>query len=115
MDTADYRALCAGKIDNNAAGRLTPDRNTLSMVWRYLAAAPGGSLQETPACLLRKIVRWTGAPLQLGKLLTCLDIFADVGLLKIRRLHKHITIELMQSQGKADLSQSATMQKLMKE
>ncbi len=115
MDTADYRALCNGTIDTAAAKRLLPDRNTLSMVWRYLAMAPAGCLQETPACLLRKIVRWTGVPLELGKLLTCLDIFADVGLLKIRRLHKYITIELMQSQGKADLSQSATMQKLMKE
>ncbi len=115
MDTADYRALCAGTIDTAAAQRLLPDRNTLSMVWRYLAMAPVGVLQETPACLLRKIVRWAGAPMQLGKLMTCLDIFADVGLLRIRRLHKHITIELAQTQGKADLTQSATMQKLMKE
>jgi single-stranded-DNA-specific exonuclease len=112
MDTADYRALCAGTIDAVAAGRLLPDRATLGAVWRYLAAMPQDCLQETPACLLRKIVRWTGLPLELGKLMTCLDIFSDVGLLRLHRLHKHITIELVPAQEKADLSQSPTMQRL---
>ena len=64
-------------------------------------------------CLLRKIVRWSGQPLTLGKLLTCLDIFADVDLIRIQRLHKYMTIELLPCQQKADLTTSTTMQKLM--
>ena len=46
------------------------------------------------------------------KLWVCLDVFADVGLLQIHRLRKHITIELLPTQEKADLSCSKTMQKL---
>ena len=64
-------------------------------------------------CLLRKIVRWSGKDLQLGRLLTCLDIFADVGLIQIQKQHKHISIELLPCQQKADLNTSKTMQILL--
>ena len=113
MDTAAYRAMWDGTIDATAADRLLPDRNTLAIVWRYLAAAPAGVVQENPACLLRKIVRWSGQSLGLGKLLTCLDIFSDVGLLQMTRLHKHMTIRLANTGEKAALSQSRTMQQLI--
>ena len=65
-------------------------------------------------CLCRKIVRRSGTPLSLGQLLTSLDIFRDVGLLQISRIHNHIVIELESVEGKADLSQSQTMQILLK-
>ena len=42
----------------------------------------------------------------------CLDVFADVGLLALERQHKHMTIRLIPTQGKADLTQSRTMQLL---
>ena len=93
---------------------LLPDRVVLGDVWRYLAAR-GGTIQENPICLCRKIVRRSGRPLSLGMMLTCLDIFADVGLLRHQRLHKYILIELNRSSGgKADLSKSKTMQKLLR-
>jgi len=64
-------------------------------------------------CLLRKIVRWSGKPMSLGMLLTCLDIFADVGLLRIQRLHKYMSIALLPCEKKADLTTSKTMQILL--
>jgi len=112
MDTGDYNALCRGDITREAAHALLPDRATLGMVWRYLAAAPEGQLEETPDCLCRKIVRWSGVSLSLGKLLTCLDIFADVGLLQIHRLHRMMIITLLPAQQKADLETSPTLRKL---
>ena len=63
-------------------------------------------------CLCRKIVRWSGSPMDLGQLLTCLDIFADVGLLQITRHHKYLELRVVQRQEKADLNASATMQRL---
>ena len=51
--------------------------------------------------------------MSLGQLLTCLDIFCDVGLLQIQRLHKDITIQLTPGSRKADLTRSRTMQMLM--
>ena len=64
-------------------------------------------------CLCRKIVRWSGLPLSLGQLLTCLDIFADVKLLTMEQKHKYITIHLTASGGKAALGTSRTMQRLL--
>ena len=112
MDTGCYQAFRQGLADARIAGELLPDRDTLVMVWKYLASAPEGVLEESPVCLCRKIVRWSGISLPLGKLMTCLDIFADVGLLEIRRQHKEIAIYLHRWEGKTDLSQSQTMQQL---
>ena len=108
---AGYRELQKGQIPAKLAEALLPDRATLGLVWRYLAGC--GKAQETPMCLLRKIVRWSGKPMTLGRLLTCLDIFADVGLLRIQRLHKYMAIELLPCEQKADLNTSKTMQTLL--
>ena len=102
-----YRELQNGAICRESAENLLPDRATLALVWRYLAGC--GSIRETPMCLLRKIVRWSGKPMTLGKLLTCLDIFADVELIQVQRLHKYMTIDLLPRSGKADLTTSKTM------
>ena len=112
-DVAAYRALQKNCLTAADAARLLPDRNTLSTIWRYLAAAPG-PIRESPMCLCRKIVRWSDAPLNLGQLLTCLDIFSDVGLLRYARQHKYITITITAGSQKADLNTSATMQTLQR-
>ena len=106
-----YRELQTGTITGTMAEALLPDRATLGLVWRYLAGCD--TIHETPMCLLRKIVRRSGKPMTLGKLLTCLDIFADVGLLRIQRLHKYMSIELLPCEQKADLSTSKTMQQML--
>ena len=111
-DNSGYRALRSGTLTATQAETLLPQRSELAMVWRYLSAV-SGEIRETPICLCRKIVRWTGQGLSLGKLLSCLDIFADVGLLQIQRLHKYITIRLTSGTGKADLNRSQTMQYLL--
>ncbi len=111
-DTEDYRCLRSDRLDARSAAHLLPERALLGLVWRYLAAHKE-PLQETPICLCRKIVRWSGADLDLGQLLTCLDIFADVGLLEVHRLHKYITIRLLPAETKADLNTSRTMQRLI--
>ena len=111
-NSAGYRALCRGQITADAAAQLLPDRATLALVWRYLAAS-ATPLKESPMCLCRKIVRWSGLSLNLGQLLTCLDIFSDVGLLRQTKQHKYIHIDLTTPGGKADLTQSRTMQLLL--
>jgi len=112
-ENCGYSALQSGNLTKEIAAALLPERAMLAMVWRYLAAAPA-AIQESPICLCRKIVRWTGKPMSLGQLMTCLDIFRDVGLLEITRLHKHITIRLTPGSEKADLNTSQTMQRLLK-
>ena len=107
-----YHALHRQQLTAELANMLLPDRATLALVWRYLSAG-GGTVTESPMCLCRKIVRWSGAPLSLGKMLTCLDIFSDVGLLETHRMHKNLTIRLTPGNEKADLTRSRTMQILL--
>ena len=111
-EAVGYADLRAGMISQENASALLPERNTLSLVWRYLAGC-GQRIQEDPLCLCRKIVRWSGAPLSLGQLLTCLDIFRDVGLLQTQRLRKYMVIDLTPGNTKADLNTSKTMQILL--
>ena len=111
-DTTGYRALQENRITAEIARALYPDRTTLAMVWRYLAAT-GETIEEAPLCLCRKIVRWSGTPLNLGQMMICLDIFRDVGLLQTRKLHKYISIQLTPGPQKADLNDSPTLQRLL--
>ena len=113
-DTSGYHALMRDALTAEIAAALLPDRAMLAMVWRYLAASGASAIQESPICLCRKIVRWSGKPMSLGQLSTCLDIFRDVGLLDIQRLHKYISIRLTPGSEKADLNESTTMQRLLR-
>lgn len=111
-ETEGYRRLREDCLDARTAEALLPDRSVLEMVWKYLFQQ-GRQVQETPVCLCRKIVRRWERPLHLGQLLTCLDIFADVGLLEVSRHHKYITVRLLPAAQKADLNESRTMQRLV--
>ena len=108
-----YQALQQGRITPEAARALYPDRSTLATVWRYLASCPAPQIQEVPICLCRKIVRWSGTELSLGQLMTCLDIFRDVDLLKTQRHHKYLILTLTPGSKKADLNESVTLQRLL--
>lgn len=110
-DCSDYQAMIQGELTSQIASFLCPDRSTLALVWRYLAGA-GNAIQESPICLCRKIVRWSGKPLSLGQLMTCLDVFRDVGLLQVQKLHKYLSIRLTPGPGKTDLNDSPTLQRL---
>ena len=111
-ETAGYHAMTTGRLTPQIAESLLPERATLAMVWRYLASSPT-DIEESPICLCRKIVRWTGKSLSLGQLMTCLDIFRDVGLLDMARIHKNLHIRLTPGNKKADLTTSQTMQRLL--
>jgi len=111
-ETSLYNALQENRIDAAGAEKLLPERELLAMIWRYLAHSGKTELREDPLCLCRKIVRWTDKDLNLGQMLTCLDIFSDVGLIETHRLNKYMIIRLMPCQEKRDLNESRTMQRL---
>ena len=112
-EIAAYHALRQNRLTRSDASALLPDRTMLATVWRYLAAAPS-PICEAPMCLCRKIVRWSNSPMTLGQLMTCLDIFSDVGLLQVQRQHKYLNITITAGNQKADLNTSATMQALQR-
>lgn len=52
--------------------------------------------------------------MSLGQMLTCLDMFADVGLLALERQNKYILVRPLPVTQKADLTKSETMQLLLR-
>ena len=112
-DTTLYRHLRSGNLTAAEAAKLIPSRQALAAVWRYLADRNDHPIQETPICLCRKVVRRAGIELDTATMLTCLDIFNDVGLLQLQRMNKHLQIRLCAMNGKADLQSSSTMQRLL--
>ena len=112
-DCSNYRKLNTGALSPQEASALLPDRATLGAVWRYLASCSASPIEETPDCLCRKIVRKARLPLSLEKMLVCLDIFADVKLLRVQRMKKKLVIQLSPAGEKADLQTSKTMQILL--
>ncbi len=111
VETAAYHALRAGMLTKAQAEALLPDRETLGLIWRYLARQK--RIYETPMSLCRKIVRWSERPLSLEKMLVCLDIFRDVGLLQLQRQHKYIFLRISKDAEKTDLNLSPTLQRLL--
>ena len=112
-ETAAYKALQEDRLDWESAQKLLPSREMLALIWRYLARFANSPLREDPLCLCRKIVRWSDQPLSMGQMLTCLDIFADVGLLNVQRIKHYITVCLLDTSVKRDLNESQTMQRLL--
>ena len=108
-----YRALREDRLEKATAERLFPTREMLALVWRYISGQCGGK-EENPLCLCRKIVRWGNKDLSLAQMLTCLDIFADVGLIEVARHTQNLTIRLLPNESKRDLNESATMQRLLR-
>lgn len=111
MELGSYRALREGRLSQEEASILLPSRKTLASVWVYLESQQ--EIRETPICLCRKIVRRWEQPMTLAQLLTCLDIFRDVGLIQTERSRNTIVIRLTPGSGKADLGQSQTMRLLL--
>ena len=113
VETDNYRALRANTLTESAAERIMPDRALQGAIWRYLISR-GETICETPMSLCRKIACCTGKELPLEKLLTCLDVFADVGLIQLERQHKFLFVRTAVHTEKKDLSLSSTMQRLLR-
>ena len=87
--------------------QLTPSREELAALYRYLAAHSGGTLgfQSLTLALAPK-------GFGLGKLLLGLDMLEERGLAKFRRQGERLGVQLLPTQGKVDIFASPVFQKL---
>ena len=112
-DPEPYRRLRRGELTPREAGLLTPDRQQLGDLWRYLAQQPG-PVRESPVCLCRKAVRRSGRALSLSQMMVCLDVFAEAGLLHLERQRQNLLITLAPPQEKKNLENTKTMMELIR-
>ena len=105
-----------GPIDREAAAMLTPTREELVAVFRHVKANAEGGLLSVPAATLYRQVRYEAKAcgrMNVGKLLVCLDIFQECGIFSYENSDEELCIRVMNYQGKADISGSSVLKKLM--
>ena len=104
------------RLTSEEAARLLPVRSEFVAVWRYLVSnSRGDLLRENFTCLGRKIARSAGRPMSLCRTRVCLDVFAEQGLIEIRRGSRYDTIRITSDGSKVDLNESPIIRRLRRE
>ena len=92
---------------------LLPQRPDFTAVWRYLIShQTDGCVQENFECLCRKILRHTGAACSMSRIRICLDVFAEMGLIRLDQLPKFLSITITAQGKKVDLTKSQIIRRL---
>lgn len=106
-ERALYERCAAGQLSAAEAGRLLPERPDFVALWRYLLAnARGGCLQDDCDHLSRSVSARAGTAEQPARTQLCLDVFAERGLIALRRAGRRVQITLTSDGTKVDLERS---------
>jgi len=102
-----HRLSCREDVDGGSLSLAIPDRQEFVALWKYLSAnAKDGLLEDCPECLARKASRNSGLPCSVLRTKVCLDVFEELGLLKVVHHTRSIEIRLRQGGRKVDLESS---------
>ncbi len=106
-ERALYERCAAGQLSAAEAGRLLPERPDFVALWRYLLAnARSGCLQDDCDHLSRSVSARAGTAEQPARTQLCLDVFAERGLIALRRAGRRVQITLTSDGTKVDLERS---------
>ena len=95
------------------AGLMLPERRDFALVWRFLERiCAAGPLESSVEHLLRQINREPNNRCSCGKVLVCLQVMDDRGLIRAEFTDHTARVELRPTQGKVDLEQAQLMQLL---
>ena len=108
-----YERCAAGQLDAVEAGRILPERPDFVALWRYLLAnARNGFLQDDCDHLSRGVSARAGTVEQPARTQLCLDVFAERGLIQLRRAGRRVQITLTSDGTKVDLERSEILIRL---
>ena len=112
-----YLRFCGDeRLEPEEAARLLPSRREFVAVWRYLIAnSQGAALQDEINCMSRKIARAAEQGLSLSKIRICLDVFAEQGLIQVRKNARSYTIRITADGRKVNLDASPIVIRLRAE
>ena len=108
----DTLPLCLDILENRLPGPwagsdLFPDRSDFVRVWRWLERRGGSAGGE-----VSDIAGWRPGGMHPAKLLICLRVMRDLGLVKAERSGNNIRVHMCPRQGKADLASHPILIKL---
>ena len=100
-------------LSTSEAESLLPQRPDFTAVWRYLISHQSdGCVREDFDCLCRKILRHTGAACSMSRIRICLDVFDEMGLIRLEQMPKYLSITITARGKKVDLNKSAIIRQL---
>ncbi len=108
-----YESFLRGqRLPRQAAHRILPQREEFVALWRYLRSC-GGSAEDTLERLAEKVSAREGLPNSPTKLMVCLDVFAECGLVLLERRENDLKVRSRtRAGGKLDLEQTGLMRRL---
>ena len=111
---AYYDAFCRGDaLGREEAVELSPTRSDLVAVFRHVRTnAQAGTLTIPVRTLYRQVRYESGGNMNLGRLLVCLDVFAEFDLFRYTMHEDEATILLPRYEGKADINGSVILKRL---
>lgn len=108
-----YERCSTGWLSAAEAERLLPERADFVALWRYLLAnAYNGRIHDDADHLSRSVSARTGRIEQPARTQICLDVFAERGLIALRRVGRRVQITLTSDGTRVDLERSAIMIRL---
>ena len=111
---ACYDAFCRGEeLGRERAVELSPARSDLVAVFRHVRTNAQDGLLTIPLRTLYRRVRYeSGGNMNLGRLLVCLDVFAEFDLFDYTITDDDVSIRIPRFEGKADINGSVILKKL---
>ena len=104
------RFLAGERLQPMEHALLLPDRNEFARVWRHISQR-ARRFAEEPETLLPDIALRAGVR-GLGRVLICLRVFDELGLIRLREQDGCYDISIPRFSGKADLNASKLLQRL---
>ena len=114
-ERAVYEKYCQGsQLTAQEARTLLPNRAEFVALWRYLQRQCAGRpfMEDTAARIARGAARDLGQRETLTHTLLCLDVFAERGLIQLRRRCDSLSISINPVEGKVDLEASPILRRL---
>lgn len=107
------RFKSGGRLTKSEVTLLMPSKQDIVSIWRFIRSRSSGSRLTIGApTLYRRIRRESRTPLNIGKLILCLDVFSEFDFFSFEETNDELHISLHEYEGKADINSSKTIQKL---
>lgn len=99
-------------LEQREVQQLLPSRQDFVVLWRYLARHGPAPLDEAPDTLTERLSTATGRRQSFGRVMVCLEVFQERGLIELRGNERRLHISLRPQEHKVNLEESEVLRQL---
>jgi single-stranded-DNA-specific exonuclease len=109
-----YQRYRQGKaLEADELAQLLPERRDFVVLWRYLERQ--STVETSPAILLERLCAATGVHQPYGRMMICLEVLQERGLLEIAGSERLLRLSLHRQHSKVDLNASEVLVRLRRQ